>query len=94
MPECEDSVHGQGLCKKHHQRWLRHGNPYVERKARCEVCLKAARIFRRPSHTASDDLEKYADLYLLYRTGSPYRLTTLDEDGREYDLEEGLTYAR
>jgi hypothetical protein len=31
-------------------------------------------------------LEKFTDLYLLFKTGSAYRLRTKDERGREYDL--------
>jgi hypothetical protein len=35
-------------------------------------------------------LEKFTDLYLLFKTGSAYRLRTKDERGREYDLEDDL----
>jgi hypothetical protein len=94
MPGCDGEAHGQLLCAKHYRRWKRHGNPYVKRQPKCPVCLAAARIFRRPSSCPEDDLEKFADLFLLYKTGSPYRLTTVDQKGRAYDLEEDLYYAK
>lgn len=90
MPECEKAHWGHGLCKMHYYRWRRQGNPYEKRSPKCRTCLEAVRIL----NSSAGELEKYADLYLLFKTGSPYRLRSLDEKGREYDLEEGLTYAR
>jgi hypothetical protein len=94
---CEQPVHSHGLCDKHRKRYERHGSPYVvnpTRSPECPLCLKTARILRRPGNTPSELLEKYTDVYLLHKAGSAYRLKNYDQDGRKYDLEEGLVNAR
>ena len=90
VAECTDVGTRLGLCPKHYFRHRRHGNPYVERTPRCSVCLQAARVLRRPTPNDAALIEQITDLFLLYNTGSTYRLTTVDGQGREYDLEENL----
>lgn len=93
---CGAKVHSKGLCDKHRKRVERHGNPFTVNPTRvpaCPTCLKAARVLRRPAETEADATEQLTDLYLLFQTGSDYRLRDRDERGREYDLEEGLTRA-
>jgi hypothetical protein len=46
-----------------------------------------ARILNRPGQRPEDLLEKYADILLLFMTGSAYRLTDRDESGREYEVD-------
>jgi hypothetical protein len=70
------------MCKRHYDRWLAHGNPYIERKPRCQTCMEMYRILTRPGQTKSDLLEKFADLFLLFETGSSYIIRDEDKDGR------------
>ncbi|HUW31077.1 MAG TPA: hypothetical protein VM223_05645 [Planctomycetota bacterium] len=72
---------------KHYQRFLRHGNPYEVRKAKCVACLGLIKILNRPGASPEALLEKYADILLLVMTGSPYRLRDQDAEGREYELD-------
>lgn len=91
---CEKQHWGLGWCKMHYYRVLRHGDPYVERKAKCDTCLRVARTLRRPATTQRELVEQLTDLYLLFKSGSDYRLKDYDAQGREYDLEEELHYAK
>jgi hypothetical protein len=87
MPACEDDLYALGLCKKHYERNRIHGNPYEVRKAKCDTCLGLIKILNRPGKAPADLLEKYADIFLLVMTGSPYRLRDQDAEGREYELD-------
>lgn len=93
LPECREKHWGRGYCKMHYYRWLRNGDPRMSRKAKCPTCLNAARVLRRPAATRREMIEQLTDLYLLFKTGSSYRLKDYDGQGREYDLEEELTNA-
>ncbi len=93
---CGDDHYAKGLCIKHYFRAYRHGSPHIikpTRRPACSVCLEVARVLRRNPETDAEILEAYADLYLLFKTGSTYRLRTEDDRGREYDLEEELINA-
>jgi hypothetical protein len=88
---CLGRHYGQGFCTKHYFRWRRHGNPYVIREARCSTCTKARAITNREYDT---ETERATDLYLLFKTGSDFRLDDRDEEGREYDFEDSLRKIR
>lgn len=77
---CGDPHHAKGLCKKHYARFLRRGDPYKERAPRCRTCMEIYRILSNPNETV---LEKYADILLLFETGSSYILRDVDKDGRD-----------
>ncbi|HUW31114.1 MAG TPA: hypothetical protein VM223_05830 [Planctomycetota bacterium] len=81
--DCLGSAHARGLCDKHYRRWLAHGNPYVERRPRCQTCMEMYRVLTRPGKSTSDLLEKFADLYLLFETGSSYIIRDEDKDSRK-----------
>ena len=87
VPDCKARLYSGGLCKRHYQRFLRHGNPYEERKPKCAACLGLIKILNRPGQAPAYLLEKYADIFLLVMTGSPYRLRNQDAEGREYELD-------
>lgn len=84
---CSDPHYARGFCIKHYFRWRRYGNPYQKRVAKCRTCRKATAIINREYDT---EIERMTDLYLLFKTGSDFRLDTVDEAGREYDLEDQL----
>ena len=84
---CPDEHYAQGFCVKHYFRWRRHGNPYQKRAPKCLTCRKATSIMNRSYET---EVERMTDLYLLFKTGSDFRLEDLDTAGRTYDLEDQL----
>lgn len=87
IPTCTDSVHAGGLCMKHYRRFLRHGDPYVERSPRCATCMAVWKVLSRPTDTVAQALDKFTDIWLLFGAGSTYLLKNKDAQGREYDLD-------
>jgi hypothetical protein len=77
---CDGPHLANGLCRKHYQRFYRRGDPYAERRPRCKTCMEMYRILGNPNETV---LEKYADILLLFETGSSYILRDVDKDGRD-----------
>ena len=80
---CEEPVHAKGLCVMHYRRLQRQGNPYVERKPRCQTCMEIYRILTRPGGSAQAVTEKYTDIWLTFKTGSSYGIRDKDRAGRE-----------
>lgn len=87
MPDCTRAHYAKTFCTMHYFRYRKHGNPYEKRRPQCESCRAATQIVNRKYPT---EYERMADLYLLFSTGTDFRLTTVDEKGRDYDLEDQL----
>lgn len=87
IPGCENEQHKKRYCVKHYFREYRHGNPYQKAQKPCSACRRARQILRREY---ASDLEKQADLFLLFFANDDYRVRDYDEKGRDYDLEDNL----
>jgi hypothetical protein len=83
---CQNKHFGRGLCEKHYRREYRHGDASVVKEP-CSRCASFTRVMNR---NYDSELERQADLILLAAAGKDYRVTTRDNQGREYDLEDEL----
>jgi hypothetical protein len=81
---CLRESRSRNMCTMHYFRWRRQGNPYVKvSRARCDTCLEAVGILKRRAETKAELLDQVTDLFLLFKTGSTYRLKDYDDKGRE-----------